>query len=142
RLCSIQRPRHYAFRAGRALPDKESRYLRTVIVTAAVDWGFDQELRLRYPRHLTFQHRAGITPYTSTFGFAECYVFNKQLQGPGFCGCSQLRKQVPSPKAAYLLPKLRYHFAQFLQQSSLNRFGLLDLTTCVGFGYDSCVTEA
>lgn len=74
--------------------------------------------------------------------FAECYVFNKQLQRPGFCGCRQLRKRVPSPTTAYLLPKLRYHFAQFLQQSSLKRLGLLDLTTCVGFGYDSCVTEA
>ena len=37
----------YAIRAGRNLPDKEFRYLRTVIVTAAVYWGFDQELRLR-----------------------------------------------------------------------------------------------
>src|SRR4029078_1053310 len=37
----------YAFRAGRNLPDKEFRYLRTVIVTAAVYRGFDQELRLR-----------------------------------------------------------------------------------------------
>jgi hypothetical protein len=36
----------YAFRAGRNLPDKEFRYLRTVIVTAAVYRGFDQELRL------------------------------------------------------------------------------------------------
>lgn len=30
----------YAFRAGRNLPDKEFRYLRTVIVTAAVYRGF------------------------------------------------------------------------------------------------------
>ena len=37
---------HYTIRAGRNLPDKEFRYLRTVIVTAAVYWGFDQELRL------------------------------------------------------------------------------------------------
>ena len=37
----------YAIRAGRNLPDKEFRYLRTVIVTAAVYRGFDQELRLR-----------------------------------------------------------------------------------------------
>ncbi len=35
----------YAFRAGRNLPDKEFRYLRTVIVTAAVYWGFISELR-------------------------------------------------------------------------------------------------
>lgn len=37
----------YAIRAGRNLPDKEFRYLRTVIVTAAVYRGFDPELRLR-----------------------------------------------------------------------------------------------
>ena len=42
-----QRSNHYAFRAGRNLPDKEFRYLRTVIVTAAVYWGFNSELRLR-----------------------------------------------------------------------------------------------
>ena len=42
-----QCPNHYAFRAGRNLPDKEFRYLRTVIVTAAVYWGFNSELRLR-----------------------------------------------------------------------------------------------
>ena len=35
----------YAFRAGRNLPDKELRYLRTVIVTAAVYRGFNSELR-------------------------------------------------------------------------------------------------
>jgi len=44
------RPR-YAIRAGRNLPDKEFRYLRTVIVTAAVYRGFDQ--RLRPPKGLT-----------------------------------------------------------------------------------------
>jgi hypothetical protein len=37
----------YAIRAGRNLPDKEFRYLRTVIVTAAVYWGFGSLLRLR-----------------------------------------------------------------------------------------------
>ncbi len=42
-----QRPNHYAFRAGRNLPDKEFRYLRTVIVTAAVYWGLSSGLRLR-----------------------------------------------------------------------------------------------
>ena len=35
-----QRPIRYAIRAGQNLPDKEFRYLRTVIVTAAVYWGF------------------------------------------------------------------------------------------------------
>ena len=41
-----QCPNHYAFHAGRNLPDKEFRYLRTVIVTAAVHWGFSSMLRL------------------------------------------------------------------------------------------------
>ena len=40
-----QRPDRFAFRAGRNLPDKEFRYLRTVIVTAAVYWGFNSYLR-------------------------------------------------------------------------------------------------
>ena len=41
-----QRPDRYTIRAGRNLPDKEFRYLRTVIVTAAVYRGFNSELRL------------------------------------------------------------------------------------------------
>ena len=36
----------YAIRAGRNLPDKEFRYLRTVIVTAAVYRGFGSERRI------------------------------------------------------------------------------------------------
>src|SRR5574344_691990 len=43
-LWSRQRPDHYTFHAGRNLPDKEFRYLRTVIVTAAVHWGFNSYL--------------------------------------------------------------------------------------------------
>ena len=65
-----QRPSRYAIRAGRNLPDKEFRYLRTVIVTAAV----------------TFQHWAGVSPYTSSFDFAETCVFGKQSLGPLHCG--------------------------------------------------------
>ncbi len=45
----------YAIRAGRNLPDKEFRYLRTVIVTAAVYRGLGSELRseeLTLPRNL------------------------------------------------------------------------------------------
>ena len=36
---------------------------------------------------------------------------------------------------APLLPKLRGHFAEFLDHESLERLGILYLTTCVGFGY-------
>ena len=42
-----QRSSRCTIRAGRNLPDKEFRYLRTVIVTAAVYRGFISELRLR-----------------------------------------------------------------------------------------------
>jgi hypothetical protein len=58
----------YTIRAGRNLPDKEFRYLRTVIVTAAVYWGFNSALLppKRDNTSLTFQHRAGISPYTSS----------------------------------------------------------------------------
>src|SRR3954451_3857242 len=40
-----QRPSRCAIRAGRNLPDKEFRYLRTVIVTAAVYRGLASKLR-------------------------------------------------------------------------------------------------
>ncbi len=43
-----QFPDRFAFRAGRNLPDKEFRYLRTVIVTAAVYWGLSSVLLFRY----------------------------------------------------------------------------------------------
>src|SRR5690625_41182 len=35
---------------------------------------------------LTFQHRAGVSPYTSPCGFAETCVFAKQSLGPIHCG--------------------------------------------------------
>jgi hypothetical protein len=51
-----QRGCRYAIRAGRNLPDKEFRYLRTVIVTAAVYWGFGSTLlrrrRITHPLNL------------------------------------------------------------------------------------------
>ena len=34
-----------------------------------------------------------------------------------------------------LLPKLRIHYAEFLNHSSLDRLGILYLPTCVGLGY-------
>ena len=34
---------------------------------------------------LTFQHRAGVRPYTSSYDFAEPCVFSKQSPPPGLC---------------------------------------------------------
>ena len=82
---SRQCSNHYAFRAGQNLPDKEFRYLRTVIVTAAVHWGLNSMLRLLLHLLLTFQHWAGVSSYTSSFDFAETYVFAKQLLGTILC---------------------------------------------------------
>ena len=70
-------------RAGRNLPDKEFRYLRTVIVTAAVYRGFNSMLAHLL---LTFRHRAGVSSYTSSFDLAETCVFDKQFPGPIHCG--------------------------------------------------------
>src|SRR5580704_18269006 len=62
-------------------------YLRTVIVTAAVYRGFISELA---PLHLTFRHRAGVSPYTSAYALEETCVFSKQSDGPFLCGPRQL----------------------------------------------------
>jgi hypothetical protein len=88
-ICPRQRPTRYAIRAGRNLPDKEFRYLRTVIVTAAVYRGFRSSLAAL---PLTFRHRAGVSPYTSPYGFAETCVFSKQSVGPLNCNPQRLRR--------------------------------------------------
>src|SRR5436853_2863683 len=115
RQCSTR----YSFRAGRNLPDKEFRYLRTVIVTAAVHRGFDSKLA---PLLLTFRHWAGVSPYTSTFVFAETCVFGKQSVEP--ISCSLL---IPDTRSeitkAPLLPKVRGQFAEFLNRGSLVHLG-------------------
>ena len=79
----------YAIRAGRNLPAKEFRYLRTVIVTAAVYRGFDSVLAHVL---LTFRHRAGVSPYTSSYDLAETCVFAKQSLPPGHCDPLPLRR--------------------------------------------------
>ena len=122
-----QCPDRYAIRAGRNLPDKEFRYLRTVIVTAAVYRGFDSELAHLL---LTFRHRAGVRPYTSSYDLAESCVFGKQSSPPGLCHL-HLVAQMEVP----FLPKLQGHFAEFLQHHFLNRLGILYQSTSVGLGY-------
>ena len=75
---------------------------------------------------MTFQHRAGVTPYTSACAFAESCVFGKQSLGPFYCG---------SISGAPLLPRLRGHFAEFLSYSSLAHLRILSLPMCVHFRY-------
>ena len=78
---SRQCSNHYAFRAGRNLPDKEFRYLRTVIVTAAVYRGLGSPLRQRLtdPRDLPAPGRR-----------QTLYVALRLLQSPVFLVNSRL----------------------------------------------------
>ena len=39
---------------------------------------------------MTFQHRAGVSPHTSSYDLAETCVFGKQLLGPIICGLVSL----------------------------------------------------
>ena len=101
-----QRSGRYTIRAGRNLPDKGFRYLRTVIVTAAVHRGFSSGLSAI---SLTFRHWAGVSPYTSRYRLAETCVFVKQSPGPAHCGPRNARhvkcfthKGAPSPEVTEL----------------------------------------
>ena len=118
RQCSSR----YSFRAGRNLPDKEFRYLRTVIVTAAVHRGFPSPLRSRL--RFTFRHWAGVSPYTSACALAETCVFGKQSLEPFHCGpLTPGLTRTPEATRAPLLPKVRGQFAEFLDRGSLVHLG-------------------
>ena len=105
-ISSRQRTTRCTIRAGRNLPDKEFRYLRTVIVTADIHEGLDQNLSAPV---FTFSHWSRVTPYTSSYDLAESCVFAKQSVVPLYCG-------PPLIGRAPLLPKIRGQFAEFLEE--------------------------
>ena len=73
---------HYSTR--RNLPDKELRYLRTIIVIADIHQGLQQSpchIATTRRRCLTFWHWSSVTPYTSSCEFAGSCVFDKQSPG-------------------------------------------------------------
>ncbi len=86
------------------MPDKEFRYLRTVIVTADTHGGLDAELA---PYAFTFPHWSRVTPYTSSFDLAESCVFAKQSVDALICDLLA---------EASLIPKIRDQFAEFLRE--------------------------
>ena len=90
------------------------------------DWKPFKESVFSLPLLLTFQHRAGVSPYTSPLGFAETCVFAKQSLEPLFCDQLSL---------APLLPKLRGHFAEFLNNTSPVGLWIFSSSTCVGLRY-------
>ena len=133
RQCSSR----YAFRAGRNLPDKEFRYLRTVIVTAAVHRGFSS--RLRTPLPFTFRHWAGISPYTLACAVAETCVFGKQSLEPAHCG--PLTPRGISPLTLPGRPFSRSYGANLpssLTKDRSSTLGCLSLPTSVGMRYGRC----
>ncbi len=130
---SRQCPSRYAFRAGRNLPDKEFRYLRTVIVTAAVYRGFSSKL-ITSPFNLPALGRR-----------QPLYIRLRVEQRPVFLVNSRLGLVTAAPPCrsrharlhgrAPLLPKLRGEFAEFLDKGSLDRLGILYPPTSVGLRY-------
>ena len=139
---SRQCPSRYAIRAGRNLPDKEFRYLRTVIVTAAVYRGFGSKLRavsaLTSPLNLPAPGRRQCV-YGALCGLAHTCVFAKQSLGPIHCDLLEATARSLDPTQTSLLPKLRDHYAEFLDHVSLVHLRLLASPTCVGLRYgQSC----
>ena len=133
-----QQGSRYAIRAGRNLPDKEFRYLRMVIVTTAVYWGLNSQLRsqrlLTGPLNLPAPGRRQSIYINLTSSHGPVFLINSRF--PLFSATPQrFQPQRPSRRKAPLLPKLRGHFAEFLNHSSLELLSILYLTTCVGLGY-------
>ncbi|KAG9438554.1 hypothetical protein H6P81_021505 [Aristolochia fimbriata] len=127
-LSPRQCPDRYAFRAGRNLPDKEFRYLRTVIVTAAVHRGFGRRLP---PCHqvtnfLDLPALGRRQPPYVVLRLRGDLCFGKQSPGPGHCD-PFVRRQAP------LSPKLRGYFAEFLRESCLAPLGTLLLKVVRAF---------
>ena len=123
-----QRPQRYTIRAGRNLPDKEFRYLRTVIVTADIHGGFGSGLRQR------------LTPRLDLSALVTChtlYVHFTCLQSAMFLLNSRMGPFTAPPGIAPEDPFSRSYGA--ILPSSLTRFlsrALVSLypPTCVGFG--------
>ncbi len=74
-VLSRQRSNRYAFRAGQNLPDKEFRYLRTVIVTAAVYWGLNLHLRMLLSTPLNLPAPGRRQPLYVIFRFSRDLCF-------------------------------------------------------------------
>ena len=98
-----QRPDHYTIRAGRNLPDKEFRYLRTVIVTAAVYRGFNSMLPIAVtsPLNLPAPGRCQAVYVIFRVCTALCFLLNS---------CLDLFSAPRSSRGPFI-PKLQGQFA-------------------------------
>ncbi len=105
-----QRPDRYAFRAGRNLLDNEFRYLRTVIVTAAVHRGFSCQL---FPRNNQL-----LSPSGTGQASAPIYCLTT-LRRPVFLVNSRLSRVTATQKINFGRPFFRSYGASL--PSSLER---------------------
>ena len=61
------------------------------------------------------------------------FLVNSRL-GQITAATSSSAREALHSTVAFLLPKLRNHFAEFLNEGYLDHLGMLYLPTCVGFG--------
>ena len=108
-----------------------------VIVTTAVYWGLNSPLRtevLTGPLNLPAPGRRQSVYIDLPSSHGPVFLVNSRF--PLFSAThTSYQPKKPSPARAPLLPKLRGHFAEFLNHSSPDRLSILYLTTCVGLGY-------
>ena len=129
-----QRGNRYAIRAGRNLPDKEFRYLRTVIVTAAVYWGFNSPLHpqsgLTGPLNLPAQASVRIHRLTSSHG--PVFLPNSRFS----LASATTTQHIPEQRwFTGMVPFSRSYGAMLpsSQHDSLEHLRILSSTTCVGY---------
>ncbi len=109
-----------------------------VIVTTAVYWGLNSQLRsqrlLTGPLNLPAPGRRQSIYINLTSSHGPVFLINSRF--PLFSATPQHSNRTGSSRhRAPLLPKLRGHFAEFLNHSSPERLSIFNLTTCVGLGY-------
>ena len=78
------------------------------------------------PLLFSFQHRAGVRPYTSCYHFAESCVFNKQSLPPILCHPLLSKERGPP------YPEVTEAICRVPSTWFSLRLGLLDLSTSVG----------
>ena len=91
-------------------------------------------MRLTSPLNLPAPGRRQCV-YGALCGLARTCVFAKQSLGPILCGPVARPESIWLHHRASLLPKLRDHYAEFLDHVSLVHLRLLASPTCVGLRY-------
>ena len=97
-------------------------------------------MRLTSPLNLPAPGRRQCLYVVSTTSQTPVFLLNSRLGRFSAARSGSTRKGLHLARAP-LLPKLRGHFAEFLDQESLERLRLLASPTCVGFRYGRPLTS-